>query len=345
MKTNYFFFSIFCVIWGIQLRAQPTITSSDIVTGTFQFTEVSFNQGVYIPGNGGANITWDFSNIQGTTGGFKLLYGVCGPSISECNTFPTANRYVVSVDNSGNQSNDKNLFRVTNTQFEAIGARNNVTNFTLTYSDTPILLKFPTTYLQSFTDTSSYTANGVTTTTNDIITADGYGTVKTPVGTYTNVLRVKKESTVSISMNGSPVSTTQITTYTWYKNSREEIAGFAVTNIISPIQQASPSRFQYTNSNSSTLDTEEVSGIKSLAVYPNPVKDGKIRIDTKNNKIKWVGIYDMTGKKIFSQSADQVKRSEGKYSIDLQDYPSGDYIIKVETDKNIISNIIQIVHE
>lgn len=332
MKTEYLFFSIVCILFSRPMNAQPTITSTDIINGTFQFTEVSFNQGVYNPGNGGANVTWDFSNIQGTVGGFKLLYGTCSSSIPECSFFPTANRYAVNLDNNGNQSDDKNLFRVTGTQLEAIGARNNTTNFTLTYADTPILLKFPTTYLQSFTDTSSYTTNGVTTTTNDVITADGYGTVKTPAGTYTNVLRVKKTSTINISMGGSPVSTTQVVTYTWYKNNREEIAGFAVTNILSPVNQASPSRFQYTN-NSSTLGIRETSVLRSSTVYPNPSRDGKIWIDMQQDKIKMLHVYDRVGRLVFEQAGNQISMEKGANLLNLHFLPDDHYILKIETEK------------
>lgn len=332
MKTKHLLFIILYIFFNTQIKAQPTITHTDMITGTFQFTEVTFNQGVYNPGNGGANVTWDFSNVQGTVGGFKLLYGVCGASIPECSFFPTANRYVVNLDNNGNQSDEKNLFRVTDTQFEVLGARNNATNFILAYTDTPILLKFPTTYLQSFTDTSSYTVNNVTTTTSDVITADGYGTVKTPVGTYTNVLRVKKESTIMISMGGAPVSTTQITTYTWYKNNRESIAEFSVSNLLSPITQPLPSKFEYTNNNV-VLGTGEVEGTKSLVVYPNPSSDF---ITIKNEKvIDKIELSDAEGRKIFE--------FKGVKTIDISKQPSGVYYLKIDlkNEKTQIKKIIK----
>ncbi|MFN1217519.1 T9SS type A sorting domain-containing protein [Chryseobacterium kwangjuense] len=322
------------------INAQPTLTSADIITGTFQYTEIGFNQGVYNPGNGGANVTWNFSNVQGTTGGVKIKYGTC-PGIAECTSFPTANMYAVTMDNNGNQSDDKNLFRKTSTLFEAVGARNLVTNYTLTYTDTPIELKFPTTYLQSFTDTSSYTINGITTTTNDVITADGYGTIITPAGTYTNVLRVKKESLITISFPGVPNSVTQLITYTWYKNNREQIAGFSVTNMISPISQPAPSSFQYTNN--LVLAVNETSAKKSVpAVYPNPVKDGKIWIDIKDDEIRSVDIFDMTGKKVLTQSAEQLRQNEGKYEMDLHGVSDGYYILKANSSKETFSDKIRI---
>lgn len=340
MKAKYL---LILIAFFFKAKAQPTITSADIINGAFQFTEVSFNQGAYTPGNGGANVTWNFSAIQGTVGGVRLLYGNCSSAVPECTSFPTANRYVVSLDANGNQSDDKNLFRVTSTQFEALGSRNIANNFTLTYTDTPIQLKFPATYLQSFTDTSSYTVNGVTTNTSDVITADGYGTLITPAGTYTDVLRVKKESTVTISMGGSTVSTTQITTYTWYKNNREQIAGFSVSNMIFPVPQAIPSTFRYTTNTS--LAVQEASAGKPVMVYPNPTRDGKIWIDTGNNKIKSASIHDAAGKKIKTLSASRMKQEGEKYTIDLRNYPDGNYIIQMETEHGTISKTIQLVQK
>ncbi|PWN68920.1 secretion protein [Chryseobacterium phosphatilyticum] len=341
MKKKYLFFCILSILFSGSMNAQPTITNADIINGTFQFTNVSFNQGAYSPGNAGANVTWDFSNIQGTAAGTKILYGDCSSAVPECSSFPTANKYSVSFDSNGNQNNEKNLFKVNSIQLEMLGVRNIATNYTLTYTDTPIELKFPTTYLQSFNDTSSYTVNGVTTNTSSVITADGYGTVKTPAGTYANVLRVKKESTVNISMSGAPVSTTQITTYAWYKNSREQIAVFGVSNLISPTPSAIPSFFQYTN-NSSTLGTQDVVIPWSSIMYPNPSRDGKIWIDTKHDTIKMLYIYDRAGRQVFEQAGNQISMEKGIYLLNLHFLPDDHYILKIETEKGENTNKIQL---
>lgn len=332
MKTKYLLFMILCIFFNTYMRAQPIITSADMITGTFQFTAVTFNQGVYAPGNGGSNVTWDFTNVLGTTALFRMFYGACSSSISECTFFPEANQYAVLLDDAGNQSDDKNLLKISSAQFEHVGARNNASNFTMTYTDKPIELKFPTTYLSSFTDTSSSTVNGVTNNTSDIVTADGYGTVKTPMGTYTNVLRVKKESTIMISMGGAPVSTTKMTTYSWYKNNREVIAVFSVSNLLSPITQPLPSRFQYTNNNI-VLGTGEVDDIKSLVVYPNPSSDF---ITIKNEKIiDKIELSDAGGRKILE--------FKGVNTIDISKQPSGVYYLKIDlkNEKTQIKKIIK----
>ncbi|ASK32246.1 secretion protein [Chryseobacterium sp. T16E-39] len=331
MKTEYLLFVFFCIFFNVQIQAQPTITSADMITGTFQFTAFTFNQGMHAPGNGGSNITWDFTNISGTNEIYRMFYGTC-PGIPECTFFPQANQYVTVLDNAGNQSADKNLLKLNTVQLEHLGARNNTTNFTLTYTDTPIQLKFPVTYLNSFADTSSSTINGVTTNTNDIITADGYGTIKTPAGTYSNVLRIKKESTITITTSGVPTSTTKITTYSWYKNNREVIGVFSVGNLLSPIVQPLPSRFQYTN-NSVVLGTGEVKDMESLVIYPNPTSDF---VTVKNEKIiDKIELSDAEGRKI--------SEFKGISTIDISKLLSGVYYLKIDlkNEKTQIKKIIK----
>lgn len=340
MKTKHLLIIILCTLFNVQIKAQPTITSADIITGTFPNTLISFAPGTYSPGSGGANVTWDFSNIQGTTIGATFVWGVC-PGIPECSAFPTANRYLAVINpGTGTPFPDKNMFRLTDTQFEQLGARNDATNFTYAYTDTPIKFTFPMTYGQSFTDTSLVTDNSITTTTNDVFTADGYGTLITPAGTFTNVLRVKKVSTVTSSGSGT-TTVTETINYTWYKNNRETIADFSIVNLISPVSAPQSTNFQYTTN--ANLATEDIQAEKRPVMYPNPVKDGKLWINIPSNvKMKSIRIYDMAGKQIFTELQHQIIQIGGKHMISLQNYPEGNYIVKIETDKNTISNIIQI---
>jgi hypothetical protein len=58
-----------------------------------------------------------------------------------------------------------------------------------TYTNGRSALDFPIAYLGTTTDTYQKTGGSVQTTTN---TYDGYGTLKTPYGTYNNVVRIKQ---------------------------------------------------------------------------------------------------------------------------------------------------------
>ncbi|MCI9846959.1 S8 family serine peptidase [Flavobacterium pectinovorum] len=65
--------------------------------------------------------------------------------------------------------------------------------------------------------------------------------------------------------------------------------------------------------------------IPGFAVYPNPVTDGKVYIETVSGGVKNIRISDMSGKKVFSlNTADK--------ELDLLRLPSGVYILNIEQD-------------
>ncbi|WP_166926451.1 S8 family serine peptidase [Flavobacterium poyangense] len=65
--------------------------------------------------------------------------------------------------------------------------------------------------------------------------------------------------------------------------------------------------------------------IEGFVIYPNPVKDGKVHIQTSSGSSKNIRISDMSGKKVFSIQT-------GDKELNVSGLPSGVYIIKVEQD-------------
>lgn len=65
--------------------------------------------------------------------------------------------------------------------------------------------------------------------------------------------------------------------------------------------------------------------IPGFAIYPNPVTDGKVYIETVSGDVKNIRMSDMSGKKVFSlNTADK--------ELDLSRLPSGVYILNIEQD-------------
>lgn len=63
--------------------------------------------------------------------------------------------------------------------------------------------------------------------------------------------------------------------------------------------------------------------INDLAIYPNPVSNGKIYITTKENLTKYIEIYDVLGKKILSNTL------FGK-ELNISKLSPGIYILKIK---------------
>lgn len=67
--------------------------------------------------------------------------------------------------------------------------------------------------------------------------------------------------------------------------------------------------------------------IKGFVLYPNPVVDGKVHIETASNSAKNILVSDMSGKKLLSV---QIEKNE----LNVSALSTGVYIIKVEQDGN-----------
>ena len=74
-----------------------------------------------------------------------------------------------------------------------------------------------------------------------------------------------------------------------------------------------------TTQNTVVKKTQEIKGFE---LYPNPVSDGIIRINTFKNAERTVDIYDVLGKLVFFKTTK-------KNLIDVSTLKSGVYIIKV----------------
>ncbi len=73
------------------------------------------------------------------------------------------------------------------------------------------------TYFQNFTDnwiTDTEPLN-ITTTGIENLTTDAYITLITPLGSFTNTLRIKRQQTINTIFKGSPNVTTNMVTYMW----------------------------------------------------------------------------------------------------------------------------------
>ncbi|VAV84706.1 hypothetical protein MNBD_BACTEROID02-1679 [hydrothermal vent metagenome] len=79
----------------------------------------------------------------------------------------------------------------------------------------------------------------------------------------------------------------------------------------------------YAQSNNALAHNDQTENIENLNIFPNPVSNGKVFIYTKLNLTKRVEIYDVLGKKIFSQIL------YGK-ELKINDLNPGVYILKIK---------------
>jgi hypothetical protein len=78
---------------------------------------------------------------------------------------------------------------------------------------------------------------------------------------------------------------------------------------------------------------ENVATENSISIYPNPVKN-ELRIENGELKINNVELFDLTGKIIFNFQFSTIN------SINVSALPQGIYLVKITTDKRIITKKI-----
>lgn len=79
-------------------------------------------------------------------------------------------------------------------------------------------------------------------------------------------------------------------------------------------------------SNDGVTTNKSIDNIEGLTIFPNPVNNGKVYINTKHNLKKNIEIFDVLGKKVVSQVL------YGK-ELKIQDLNPGVYILKIKEGK------------
>lgn len=156
-------------------------------------------------GPSGAAVTWDFSSVAPSGGLSTTTF------ISDTSTvFVTSN--VLKIMQNGDQVHlNENS---TDTYVDGISHPSSGIKVYYTNYDNA---NRPVSYMSSFVDSYKVTIPATSTvgTGRFTQTGDGYGTLRLPIGTFTNVLRVKKLQVELDTIAGNPVSVTTVS-YLWF---------------------------------------------------------------------------------------------------------------------------------
>lgn len=292
------------------LNAQPIIQSTDLnpVVGDAMIIK---NCDWVPAGSAGNNMTWDLS-AQTENSAYMLSVSAAGGST------PNAN-----IDlNFGGQSN---MYLLCNTSGQQI--YNQLAGTTMiTFSNPMQYMEFPLNSTMNFTDNfvATFSSSGYNFTRAGDVggIADGYGTLITPEGTFTNVIRVKYTQIYTDTYSLGTIDY-DVETYAWYKAgyhnalaSVSSITTFQGTQIYSEYMEVS------------TLGVEE-NTLSSALVYPNPVSN-ELNIQMKDTEISSISILDLNGNtvKIVTNSHTQ---------IDVSELNSGLYFLAVTDLNGVVS--------
>lgn len=257
---RYFCHIVLIVLPGF-IKAQPVFTYSDFAPQSGD-QYIVMNSNSYCPGNSGVNQTWNFATAS--------VWGTSTYSVVPTSTIPCGSQFsnaTISIGAGG-------YTNVAFTPSEYLNYGNCATPaMTLwNYSDPDKMFEFPMNYGYSFTDTyegqNANTPSYRQATAN--VTYEGYGTVITPNGTYTNAICIHRSVTqADTSTNSSSLCFGD--EYYWFAQ------GYRY-----PIVQTwyYPSSAQCPSSGSGTMFLQsitigmgETAAAPSLHVGPNPATD------------------------------------------------------------------------
>lgn len=324
----YFLTSAFVSI-TILSPAQVTLTSGGInpVVGE-SFTLFTTTSSIS-PGSPGASQTWNLSSMSGTTGGITNI--VAPSSTPNGASFPASN---VAWNNA---TGGTNYLGTSATALKFYGV---ATSTVIPYSNPEDFLHFPFTLNDTYVDAfaGSYVSSGYTwyrrgTAT---VTADGYGTLITPSGTYSNVLRVHFVEAYQDSTNfGTPyIISTNSDQYRWYKNGIHiEIAQlFTLTTSTG----ASYAGGAYITGSVGLSESSAL--INSSALYPNPASDRiTINFNLTESKTACLQVYNAMGQKADLSTVVNATQGLNTVNFDVTMLPAGIYLAEIILDGNTVA--------
>ncbi len=337
--------------------AQITIDNTDMpaLNDSFRIS-LSATIGTQDPTVTDTNYFWDFSDLSATSQRVDRYVGVATTPIGYQLFFNNGITYpahfssyaVAGQDFSlGTVAVEKvfNFYKNSSAEYSHTGFGAEIQGLPASVRNVPVdrLYAFPLNYLN--TD-SGYTEYGITVpglgyygqSYYRIDTVDGWGTVKTPFGTYT-ALRVKSTVTrtdttyITTLGNGFSVARQPEVEYKWLAKGM----GIPVMTIIDRQGAYEIAYLDSVRAVPQVAIEEQVNPIQEFKVYPNPAKDMVMAQFKLSNRVPIsIRMYDILGKTILDRNLNSEHGLNiHRLSLDREVLKSGVYIMELRTGRTV----------
>jgi hypothetical protein len=317
MKKIYFTIISLSLIIAQIAHSQPTLTAanSTFVAGeSFAYHAVVTFTASPLFAIAGAGLTWDMSTVVAPPS--DTNHFVTPASTPYATFFPAA---TVAVDNGGSYG----YFFTSSSEISLMGTYSSSNSFI--YTDYEKEISYPFTYGNTYTD--NFTDGGMGTYGTITGTADGYGTLILPYGTFSNLLRIHYHS-LSIDSTVAPADTVFEDLYVWYNAGTHGYLGeyYAINN-------GTFSLYGTRYLDQSSVGIENLSASQNgFSVYPNPAKDVLfINLQEKGitaTKVELINTLGQTVKEALLPSNGTTNQ------LDVSDIPRGVYLLNVWSGQN-----------
>jgi hypothetical protein len=317
MRTNLFI-ALFLTA-GCALHAQPVLNScgnsfqpGDMISGT-QYTCDTTGFSV---GSVGANVTWNFANLQSVSSSAYSETFATVASTPYAASFPNATiANVVGGNNYRYVSFTPSAYAYHGFNFN--GQACNI------YSDPLLTFPCPLNYGGSFTDTyagSDCNSQNFSGTRGG--TYEGYGTLIMPYATFQNIILLHNYDTLNA--NGL---TTLFEYYIWFDQSAN-LGRLSATRVGLSILPGTTLTVDYVEITGGSVDNAQQDLAAAIQVYPNPASQS-VQVDVPAQ----IGsgsfqLMDLNGKTILESG---IQASQGE--IELPAVPGGIYLYQIRDQR------------
>lgn len=307
-------------------NAQSTLTAAtnNPVAGDVFIGHNVDTTGITI-GASGASATWNYSTMV-ANGTDTTTFSTCAAT-PYCDSFSGSN--LASFDGS-----DHAYLVASTAKLTAIGGHSD-TDF-VHFTDPKDFMRYPFTYNNTFVDTTTVSMGMVDLQMRDSVTADGWGTLTTPAGTFTNALRIHTVTYQDVTVMGMPFESSKNETYSWYTPGFHyarmtitvDTTGTGVAHVTGVTYYTGPS------------STTKVGSVKhnniAMTISPNPATaDAHVTFDLTASEGAGVIVTDLTGRTVATYN--DLKKGTNDITVNTDNLNTGIYIIQLHTADGVTS--------
>ncbi len=314
MKTNYLLATLLLLAGSLSAQS---LNRSDIFFQSGESYTRYYCDSIG-PGPAGNGVTWDLSSLNSYASETQVVTDYSG------STYPTAS-IKVAIPSS------EDYYQISDTLIQLIGRHSLGFPGNYSFTDAMDYLKFPITPLLNYSD--NYSCNYVNNVGHSMSETgsiqrefSGFGILVTPIGTFTDVLRIKSVHILSTTDNNNGnIYPDTLTTYYWYKAGvHHELASVVYSNSFSGAYAISTYLDVPTD-----LGLEENPSFQ-LSLFPNPSATFiSIQSDEVISKVE---VYKLAGELALEQSANTTS-----LEMDLSALNTGMYLVKVYGTNGAVS--------
>lgn len=323
-------------VLNVSALAQPTLTAAGInpVIGD----HITNNTGNYTnPGSAGANQTWNLSSIgTGTAQPCNIVSTSSTPNGSQFSSASLASSYTTT------SSGTYQYYKTSSSalQNDGISITSSSTTINFIYSNPEDFLHFPFTYNNTFTDPWACTfVNGGYTyyrNGNTSVTADGYGTLTTPAGTFSGVTRLHFVQIYKDSANIGGfdyILNYHNEEYMWYlNNNHSTIATVSSFTGTSTFTTSITQTGSYMSNVVSRIENPS-SYILSSNLFPNPATSSThLTVSLTEAKAVDVKLFNALGAEVGKIVHTEGMPGTNDITLDISSFPDGIYFAEIRLE-------------